>query len=446
MTSTTEATASAERAALGAALESRAAYERVAQVLDGSAFAEPRHELIWDAITWVNEQGTPEDPATADEVLVAMRLHQLGQLDQVGGALYLDDLVAASVLSSNATYYARQVKQFALARATAVLGTRLTQAGNDPTALDEIDQIIGAAADELLTLREGAQPEQVEVAPDPLGLIDALQTDHQAVPTGLTDLDAALSGGLHPGQLVVVAARTGGGKSVLGLQMLINNARAGRRGLIYSLEMGIETDLGPRLLANVAGVNLTRLRSRQLTDEDWARIASSVEEIDGMPMLWSDQPTWTPSQIAHRIGVVKRRHPDLAFVVVDYLQLLTPDGSYSNRQEAVAAMTRQLKLTAKRHGIPIVLQAQLNRGPEARADKRPELSDLRESGSIEQDADVVILLHDPVKGGDLERVGELDVIVAKSRHGELRTVPVSAQMQYARLANMAHPEDRLRAA
>lgn len=441
--STTDVVDRAERATLGAAMESRVAYERIAQLIVGADFADPRHELIWDAIRWVNDENVTEHPTRADATLVTLRLHELGKLAEVGGPQYLLSLVRDGVIAMNGPHYAREVARYALARRVATLGTQLHQAATSPESIPDLERFVASAMDQCYALLDGRRAASDETTPDvdeALGDMEA--PDAPTVPTGLTDLDEALGGGMRPGELVVVAGRPATGKSILGVQALLAVARSGRTAVLYSLEMDRRRDLNPRLMANLAGVNLRAIREKKLTDADWAKLSAAAPEFASLPILWSDRPDRTPSVISQRIGALKRQHPDLGVVVVDYLQLVTPDSTKGNRQEDVASMTRSLKLAAKRHGVPIVLLAQLNRGSEKREGRRPELTDLRESGAIEQDADIVLLLHDPAPTSP-DRAGEIDIIVAKQRNGEANlTIPVAAQRQYVRFADLARPSDR----
>lgn len=206
-----------------------------------------------------------------------------------------------------------------------------------------------------------------------------------------------------------------------------------------------ERTFSPRLVANVGAVNLAAIKGHTLTDDEWGRIADAVAPLNDLPLYWSERTTWTPATVSASIGAFKRSHPDLGVVVIDYLQLMQGDSRTHSRQEEVAQMTRALKLAAKRHGVPIMLLAQLNRASEQRADRRPQLTDLRESGAIEQDADVILMLHDPSGGGENpDGVGELDILIRKHRGGQTGAVMLSAQFHYSRLADLAHPSDQAR--
>jgi replicative DNA helicase len=257
------------------------------------------------------------------------------------------------------------------------------------------------------------------------------------VPTGFSDLDK-LTNGLHEGQLIVVAGRPGLGKSTLGMDFL-RSATIGHQkpGVLFSLEMG-KSEITMRLLSAEARIPLTRIRTGTLNDDDWTKLARRMGEVAQAPMFIDDSPNLTMMEIRAKARRLKQRH-DLKLIVVDYLQLMSSNKRVENRQQEVADMSRSLKLLAKEIQVPVVAISQLNRGPEQRTDKRPLLSDLRESGSIEQDADMVILLHRPdAFERDDPRAGEADLILAKHRNGPTNTITVAHQLHYSRFADLAH--------
>jgi replicative DNA helicase len=256
------------------------------------------------------------------------------------------------------------------------------------------------------------------------------------IPTGFTDLDRILNG-LHPGQLIVVAGRPGLGKSAVSLDFARNAAiRHSVASAIFSLEMS-KIEIVMRLLSAEARVPLHVLRSGQLSDDDWTKLARRMGEISEAPLFIDDTPNMNLMEIRAKARRLRQRH-DLRLVVVDYLQLMSSPKRVESRQQEVAELSRGLKLLAKEIECPVIAVSQLNRGPEQRTDKRPQLSDLRESGSIEQDADVVLLLHrDDYYDKESPRAGEADFIVAKHRNGPTDTVTVAAQLHFSRFVDMA---------
>jgi replicative DNA helicase len=256
------------------------------------------------------------------------------------------------------------------------------------------------------------------------------------VPTGFADLDA-LTNGLHAGQMIVIAARPAIGKSTLALDFA--RAAAVKNGLatvLFSLEMS-RNEVTMRLLSAESRVSLQTMRTGQMGDDDWARLARRMSEVVDAPLFVDDSPNMSMMEIRSKCRRLKQRH-DLKMVIIDYLQLMSSPRRVENRQQEVSEMSRSLKLLAKEIEVPVIAISQLNRGPEQRTDKRPLLSDLRESGSIEQDSDVVILLHrEDYYEHESPRAGEADLIVAKHRNGPTATVTVAFQGHYSRFVDMA---------
>ena len=262
------------------------------------------------------------------------------------------------------------------------------------------------------------------------------------VPTGFVELDE-LTGGLHPGQMIIVAARPAMGKSTLAVDFCRSASLHSRRadgGFIpscyFSLEMG-RMELMMRILAAESGVDMNKLRGgRQMSERDWENVARAYNPVSEAPLFIDDSPNLTMPEIRSK-ALRLRQHNDLGLMVVDYLQLMTSGRRVESRQQEVSEFSRSLKLLAKELEVPVVAVAQLNRGPEQRTGNRPQMSDLRESGSLEQDADIIMLLHRPEYYQPEERAGEADIIVAKHRNGQTRTIPVAFQGHLSRFANMA---------
>jgi replicative DNA helicase len=257
------------------------------------------------------------------------------------------------------------------------------------------------------------------------------------VPTGFTDLDE-LTNGLHPGQMVIVAARPAVGKSTLALDIARSAAiKHELATVVFSLEMS-RTEITMRLLSAESEIPLQHMRKGTMRDQDWARIAETQGRIHGAPLFIDDSPNMSLMEIRAKCRRLKQRH-NLKLVIVDYLQLMSSGKRVESRQQEVAEFSRALKLLAKELEVPVIALSQLNRGPEQRTDKKPQMSDLRESGSIEQDADVVILLHrESMYERESPREGEADVIVAKHRNGPTDTITVAFQGHYSRFTNMAN--------
>ena len=256
----------------------------------------------------------------------------------------------------------------------------------------------------------------------------------EGVKTGFKELDA-LTHGLHPGNMIILAARPAMGKSTLGLDIVRQaSIQDGLTSVIFSLEMS-KSEITMRMLSAEARVGLNNIRSGSLSDDEWSRLARRMGEISEAPLFIDDSPNLSMMEIRAKARRLKQRH-DLKLIVIDYLQLMSSGKKVENRQQEVSEFSRQLKLMAKELNIPVIAISQLNRGPEQRTDKRPLLSDLRESGSIEQDADVVIMLHRDDMYDQQNRTGEADLIVAKHRNGPTAKIVISAQLHYARFVDM----------
>ncbi|SHS88805.1 replicative DNA helicase [Mycobacteroides abscessus subsp. abscessus] len=258
----------------------------------------------------------------------------------------------------------------------------------------------------------------------------------KGVPTGFTDLDE-ITNGLHPGQMIIVAARPGVGKSTLGLDFMRScSIKHQLPSVIFSLEMS-KTEIVMRLLSAEAKIKLGDMRSGRMSDDDWTRLARRMSEISEAPLYIDDSPNLTMMEIRAKARRLNQK-AGLKLVVVDYLQLMTSGKKHESRQQEVSEFSRNLKLLAKELEVPVIAISQLNRGPEQRTDKRPQVSDLRESGSLEQDADMVILLHRPdAFERDDPRGGEADLILGKHRNGPTATITVAHQLHLSRFTNMA---------
>jgi replicative DNA helicase len=424
---------------LGGMLLSKDAIADVIDVIKGRDFYKPAHELIFDSILDLYGRGEP-----ADAVTVSAELTKRGELARVGGAPYLHTLMSSVPTAANAGYYAVIVRERAILRRLVEAGTRITQMGYATDGAD-LDEIVNRAQAEIYGVTEQRAGEDYAPLADIMeGALDEIESisnrsgQMTGVPTGFTDLDQ-LTNGLHAGQMVIIAARPAIGKSTLGLDLARScSIRNGLTSVIFSLEMG-RNEITMRLLSAEARVALHHMRSGTMTDDDWARLARRMGEVSAAPLFIDDSPNMSMMEIRAKCRRLKQRH-DLRLVIVDYLQLMSSGGSRrpESRQQEVSEMSRALKLLAKELELPVIAIAQLNRGPEQRTDKRPMMSDLRESGSLEQDADVVILLHrEDAYERESPRAGEADLIVAKHRNGPTATITVAFQGHYSRFVDMA---------
>ena len=369
-----------ERAVLGAALQSAAAHERCSAVISGKDFYSPAHERIWDAISYVNSQGTGQDKVQADPTLTINRLAEQGCLSAVGGTDYILGLWRDVQTASNATWYARKVLDAARDRRMIAAGTRLIQSGEGhPSPEDRTGLLAASIADLEEISSAGGTSDPTALLGEDLGdTLDALENGSAAgVTTGLWELDEIL-GGLVGGQVVVCGARPGTGKTVIA--QAIAQHVAGNLNipvLSFTLEMS-RREMLARLLASEAKVNSRHLNLARpaLTEDDWVRLSKAMPRIMEMPLYVCDEETMTPSRLNALIGAFKRKNPNLGLVTVDYLGLMSGDGRSNGRQEEISQISRELKKIAKRHNVPILVLSQLNRKSADRSDGKPVITDL----------------------------------------------------------------------
>jgi replicative DNA helicase len=425
----------AEQSTLGGMLLSKDAVADVIESIRGSDFYIPKHELIFEAILTLYSHGEPTDVIAVTDELI-----KTGDLQRAGGADYLHTLTSIVPTAANAGYYATIVSERALLRRLVEAGTRIVQMGyagqGEATELvnsaqAEIYSVTGAETAEdyvPLTIAVDAAVEEIEAARGRDGSMTG-------IPTGFAQLDE-LTNGLHGGQMIVVAARPAMGKSTLALDFARAAAiKHGMPTIFFSLEMG-RSEIAMRLMSAEGAIPLQNMRKGTLDQRDWTTVAATRGRINDAPLYIDDSPNMTLVEIRAKCRRLKQR-VGLKMVIIDYLQLMTSGKKVESRQQEVSEFSRALKLLAKELQVPVIALSQLNRGSEQRQDKRPQVSDLRESGSIEQDADMVMLLHrDSVYDKEV-RPGEADLIIAKHRNGPTATLEIAFQGHFSRFTDMA---------
>ncbi len=424
----------AEQGVLGAMLMSKDAIAEVIEVVRPIDFYRPAHELIYQTIIDLYGHGEPADPVT-----VAAELERQGTLTRAGGYVYLADLLSTISVAANAAYYAEIVRDKAVLRRLVDASIKIAQLGY--RGQGEVTDIVDMAQQTIYEVSEGKTSEDykplrelLEPTYDEMEAIGAHGGGLSGIPTGFAKFDD-LTNGLHGGQMVIIAARPAVGKSTLALDFARSAAIKNRLATaFFSLEMS-QTEIVMRLLAAEAGVLLHHIRNGQLSEDDWGRIIARTNALQDAPLFIDDSPNLTMMEIRAKARRLKQRH-DLRFVVIDYMQLMSSGKKVESRQLEVSEFSRQIKLLAKELDIPVLALSQLNRGPEQRQDKKPMMSDLRESGSLEQDADIVILLHREDLYDRDNRPGEADLIIAKHRNGRTDTIPVSFQGHLSRFVDM----------
>jgi replicative DNA helicase len=411
----------AEQSVLGAMMLSKDAIADVVEVLRDGDFYRPAHATIYDAIITIYGKGDP-----ADAVTVAAELTRTGEIGRIGGASYLHTLVSLVPTAANAGYYAAIVKERSILRRLVEAGTRIVQMGY--AGEGDVDDVVDRAQAEVYEVTERRTAEDYLPLRD---LMDGALTEIEAianrggqmvgVPTGFSDLDA-LTNGLHPGQLVILAARPALGKSTAALDFARSaSIKNGLASVIFSLEMG-RNEILMRLLSAEAQIALHHMRSGNMSDNDWQKLATKMGTVSDAPLFIDDSPNLTMMEIRAKCRRLKQRH-DLRLVVVDYMQLMTSGKKVESRQQEVSEFSRSLKLLAKELDVPVVAVSQLNRGPEQRTDKRPMLSDLRESGCLTASTRIMRAdIGSEVTIGDLMESGER-LIPVWSLDDSLRYVP-----------------------
>lgn len=428
----------AEQWVLGAAMRSASALADIVEILRAEDFYRPAHQLIYTAIVEVHRKGKPVDMVTVFDALL-----NAGEHDRTGGVPYLHTLVSSVDTPAAALHYAKIVRDQAVMRRLTETGARMAAFGQSGAA-DLVAEFVSNAQEELKTLLDRTATEDWarlgDAAPETLDDIEASATRGKdgitGLATGFIDFDR-LTSGLQSGQFIIVAGRPAMGKTTWATDVLRNAAiRLGEPAVIFSLEMD-RRDLIKRILSAQARVPFAGIRSGMLSDEEWTRIARALGGLADAPLFIDDTPNVTLESIRAKCRRLKET-AGLSLVVVDYLQLMVSAEKTESRQQEVSRISRGLKLLARELEVPLIGVCQLNRGPEQRTDKRPMVSDLRESGSLEQDADMVILLHrEDAYDRESPRAGEADVIVGKHRNGPTATITVAFQGHYCRFVDMA---------
>ncbi|OKH81413.1 helicase DnaB [Mycobacterium sp. SWH-M3] len=428
----------AEQSVLGGMLLSKDAIADVVARLRPGDFYRPNHGVIYDAILDLYGHGEP-----ADAVTVGAELDRRGQLQRVGGAPYLHTLIATVPTAANAGYYAGIVAEKALLRRLVEAGTRVVQYGYAGAEGADIAEVVDRAQAEIYDVTERRASEDFVVLDDLLqptmDEIDAIQSGSgmsMGVPTGFADIDE-LTTGLHGGQFIIIAARPGAGKSTLAMDFMRSCSIKHRMAsVIFSLEMS-KSEIVMRLLSAEARIKLADMRAGRLSDNDWTRMARRMGEISESPLYIDDSANLTMMEIRAKARRLKQK-TDLRLIVVDYMQLMTSGKRVESRQAEVGEFSRSLKLLAKELDVPVIAISQLNRGPEQRVDKIPQVSDLRESGNLEQDCDLCFLIHRPeMYDRDSPRVGEADVILGKHRNGPTATFTVASTLHMSSFRDLA---------
>ncbi len=427
----------AEQSLLGGLMLSKAAWDKVADVITAADFYRNDHQVIFAAIAELVEHGQPCDVVTISEFL-----EKRAQIDKAGGLEYLAALANETAGAANARAYANIVRERAMLRSlidagNEISGSAFTTDGRTAADLvDEAERRVFEIAEQGARGRVGFRSLK-QILPETVDRIDLLHQsdgDITGISTGFNEFDK-LTAGLQGGDLVIVAGRPSMGKTTLAVN-IAENAAIGTKvpTAIYSMEMPAQ-QLAFRMISSLGRVNMTHLRTGQFPDEDWSRINTAVQLMSDAPIFIDDTAGLSPTEIRARARRLQREH-GLGLIVIDYLQLMQVPGNKENRATEISEISRSLKALAKELNLPIIVLSQLNRSVEQRTDKRPVMSDLRESGAIEQDADLIVFIYrEEVYNPETPKKGLADISIAKQRNGPIGDFLLTFVGRYTKFEN-----------
>jgi replicative DNA helicase len=428
----------AEQAIIGVLLHRPEMVNIVSQSLAKDDFYFEPHRVIYGAMVEMNAVGE-----IADLVGIQDRLMQGKMLERVGGPSYLSDLVVNAPSGANIEHYVNLVRERSTRRKMIKAADEIKNAANKTT--HDLEKSATSGIDEMFRIlrSDGALK-----APDPIGkllplVIDDIESRQNGglsgIPTGFRDLDEALMGGVRRGDLVVIAGRPSMGKTALGFQAGLNAAMDGHTVMAFTLEMS-RRQITERSIAQVGGIEFSRILSGNLRDEDYDRMAAAIGKLHQIPFLIDDTGGLSIQDIAARART-QAKTGGLSMIIVDYLQIMGYVGREMSRNERLGEISRHAKALAKELDVPFILLSQLNRDVEKRQDKRPLMSDLRESGAIEQDADVIVMMYrDEYYNPDSEFKGHAEAIIRKNRNGEVQTIGLRFEGQKVRFSDLSQSE------
>ena len=428
----------AEESVLGAMMLSPGAIGAVSEILDAGDFYRESHAKIYRAALALYAKGEPVDAITlVDE------LDERGELDDVGGRPRVHELAALVPATANAAHYARIVHETATLRGLIRVGAEIARLGwerpgETPDLVDQAEQVLFELTQSRVSGDFTHIEELLKESFERIVQLYEAGIDVTGVASGFRELDKITSG-FQAGNLVIVAARPSMGKSALALCAAANIAvRGGTPVALFTLEMS-KAEVTQRLMCSEGKVESQRLRTGKLAQDDWSRLTAASDKLMKAPIYVDDTGSLTMMDIRSKARRLKSSHPELGLIVVDYLQLMTSGHSVENRVQEVSQISRQLKVLARDLDVPIMALSQLSRAVEQRHDKRPILSDLRDSGSIEQDADIVVFIYrdEYYNPDETDQQGLAEVIVAKHRNGPTDALKLSFLKRYAKFADLA---------
>jgi replicative DNA helicase len=429
----------AEQAVLGGLMLAPDAMDKVADKLGEDDFYRKDHRLIWRAIAELANKGMPSDAVTLGDWFDAN-----GMAELVGGASYLIELANATPSAANIAAYADIVREKSVLRQLIDAGTAITEDGYRPEG-KSVQEVMELAEQRVFKIAESGARGKKDIVSMRTAVSEAFRLLSQryenrgqltGVSTGFKDLDE-LTSGLQPSDLIIVAARPSMGKTAFALNIAEAAAMRGKKSVaVFSMEMSA-SQLAFRLISSLGRIHQSHLRTGDLAEEDWPRVTSAITMLSDAKIFIDDTPAMSPVELRSRARRLQREH-GLGLIVIDYLQLMQVPGNKENRATEISEISRGLKALAKELDVPVIALSQLNRSLEQRADKRPMMSDLRESGAIEQDADVIMFIYrDEYYNKESPDKGLAEIIIGKQRNGPTDTVKLAFLGQYTKFENYA---------
>ncbi|RMH94958.1 replicative DNA helicase [Lysobacter pythonis] len=431
----------AEQAVLGGLMLAPEAFDRVADLVTEHDFYRRDHQLIFRAIRELADRNRPFDAVTLGEWFESQ-----GRAEEVAGGAYLVELVSTTPSAANIRAYAEIVRDKAVLRQLIEVGTGIVNDGYQPEGRDSTE-ILAKAEQEVFAIAEAGSRGRADFVAVNTALKDAFEVLQErfenggsitGLPTGYSDFDQ-MTAGLQPTDLIILAARPAMGKTTFALNIAEYAAIRSKKAVaVFSMEMSA-SQLALRLISSNGRVNATRLRTGQLEDEDWSRVAGAIRMLKETKIFIDDTPALSPEVLRSKSRRLKREH-DLGLIVIDYLQLMQVPGNSENRATEISEISRSLKALAKELNVPVIALSQLNRSLETRTDKRPVMADLRESGAIEQDADIIVFIYrdEYYNKENSPDKGLAEIIIGKQRSGPTGSIKLKFFGEYTRFDNLSH--------
>ncbi len=431
---------SAEQSVLGGLMLDNSTWDQVADRIVEIDFYRREHQLMFRAVEHLADESKPFDAVTLGE-----ELKRLDVLEECGGLAYLADLAAETPSAANIRAYADIVREHALKRQLIKVGTTIADSAYQPEGrdarelVDHAERLVFEIAEARSKGQGGFEPLKhlLTKAVDRIETLFHQEEPITGLPTGFNDFDEMTSG-LQAADLIIIAGRPSMGKTTFAMNMTENVAiKTGRPVAVFSMEMPGDS-LAMRMMSSLGRIDQHRIRTGKLDDDEWPRLTSAVSLLAEAPVFIDDTPALTPTELRARARRLKREHGDLALIMIDYLQLMQAPEASENRATEISLISRSLKALAKELDVPVLALSQLNRSLEQRPDKRPKMADLRESGAIEQDADLIVFIYrDEVYNEDSPDKGTAEIIIGKQRNGPIGKTRLTFLGQYTKFENFA---------